>query len=53
MKQLIILTASVLLGIFLFNMIAGSSDDSMYSAAKRLWQQEAQLHTMQDGRTEK
>ena len=50
MKQLIILTASVILGIFLFGMVAGSSEDSMYSAAKRLWQREAEIRTMQDGR---
>ncbi|MBQ1524900.1 MAG: hypothetical protein IIZ55_07210 [Firmicutes bacterium] len=50
MKQLIIMTASVLLGIFLFGLIAGSGEDSVYSSVKRLWNREISVHTLQDGR---
>ncbi len=50
MKQLIVMTASVLLGIFLFNLIAGGGDSSVYSSVKRLWAREIEVHSMQDGR---
>jgi len=38
MKQLIILVASIMLGIFLFNLIAGSGNDSIYSSVGNYWQ---------------
>ncbi|MBR0140545.1 MAG: hypothetical protein IJM17_09725 [Firmicutes bacterium] len=50
MKQLIVMAASVLLGIFLFNLIAGSSESSVYSSVKRLWVKEIEVHSIQDGR---
>ena len=45
MKQLIVLVASVLLGIALFGMIAGP-DDSVYSAVGGLWDKEVTLRTV-------
>ena len=40
MKQFIVLTASILLGVFLFNLIAGSGSDSVYSEVKTVWEKE-------------
>ncbi|MBQ3921442.1 MAG: hypothetical protein II689_04300 [Firmicutes bacterium] len=50
MKQLIVLTATVMLGIFLFTLIAGSQDGSIYSALRGVWVREAASRTMVDGR---
>ena len=47
MKQLIILIASILLGVALFNMIAGDSPKSTKSVLKNVWQQEMQVKTLQ------
>jgi len=48
MKQLIILAASVLLGVFLFHLIAGDSEKSMYSQVKNVWQMEMDARTRTD-----
>ncbi len=50
MKQLIILAASVLLGVYLFGLVAGGQESSVYSSVKRLWSREISVHTLQDGR---
>ena len=47
MKQLIVLAASVILGLALFSMIAGS-DNSIYSAARNVWESEAGLRIYKD-----
>lgn len=47
MKQLIVLTASVILGLALFWLIAGRGN-SVYSAAGNLWEQEADLRVLSD-----
>ena len=49
MKELIILIASLMLGLFLFNLIAGDRDNSIYSAVKGVWNQEIRVRTLQDG----
>ena len=46
MKQLIILTASILLGVALFNLIAGDAPGSTKSTLKNVWQQEMQYKTL-------
>ncbi|MBR0130308.1 MAG: hypothetical protein IJM08_03285 [Firmicutes bacterium] len=48
MKQLIILVSTIILGIFIFRMVAGPEDGSIYSSVKRLWQSEIQVRTVQD-----
>jgi len=50
MKQLIVLLASVLLGIFIFNLIAGPGKSSIYSSVGRLWQQEIKTKSIEDRR---
>ena len=47
MKQLIVLVASVLLGLALFGMIAGR-ENSILSAAKNVWENEAELRVLSD-----
>ncbi|MCR4804173.1 MAG: hypothetical protein K5981_00770 [Clostridia bacterium] len=49
MKELIILIASLLLGLVLFTLIAGPDDGSIYSAVKGVWNTEIQVRTQQDG----
>lgn len=49
MKQLIVMVASIMLGLALFGMIAGDGDGSTYSLVKKVWQQEITLRTMGDG----
>lgn len=49
MKELIILIASIMLGLCLFNLIAGDGDRSIYSAVKGVWNQEIQVRTLEDG----
>ena len=48
MKQLIVLVASIMLGIFIFGLIAGPQDGSIYSEVKGVWQQEIEARTMSD-----
>ena len=47
MKQRIVLTASILLGLALFSLIAGR-EGSIYSAAKNVWESEAELRVLSD-----
>ncbi|MBO5667238.1 MAG: hypothetical protein J6S45_07310 [Firmicutes bacterium] len=47
MKQLIIMVATILLGISIFQMIAGPSEDSIRSSVGQLWQQEIEMRTME------
>ena len=49
MKELIILIASIMLGLCLFNLIAGDSDNSIYSAVKGVWNTEIRARTLEDG----
>jgi len=49
MKELIILIASVMLGLCLFSLIAGDGDNSIYSAVKGVWNTEIQARTLEDG----
>lgn len=49
MKELIVLIASLMLGLFLFNLIAGEQDTSIYSAVKGVWNTEIRTRTLEDG----
>lgn len=48
MKDLIILIAMILLGLFLYDLVAGPQDSSIYSAVKNVWVREAEARTMND-----
>ena len=48
MKQVIVMTASILLGIFLFDLIAGPSEGSIDSQVGHLWQQQVTVRTQRD-----
>ena len=48
MKQMIILAATIMLGVFLFNLIAGPDEESIYSEVKNVWQHEIGARTMTD-----
>lgn len=48
MKQMIILAAMIMLGVFLFGLIAGPDEGSIYSEVKNVWQQEISARTMSD-----
>lgn len=50
MKQLLVMLASIMLGVTLFGLIAGSGDDSVYSLVKGVWQSEITMRTMEDGK---
>lgn len=45
MKQFIVLCSTVLLGITIFNMIMGPSEDSIISIVKEVWWQGIQIRT--------
>ena len=47
MKQIIVLVASVMLGLALFGMIAGK-DNSVYSVLRKAWEKEADLRVFSD-----
>ncbi|MBQ1418942.1 MAG: hypothetical protein II418_05005 [Firmicutes bacterium] len=49
MKELIILIASIMLGLCLFSLIAGEQETSIYSAVKGVWNTEIQARTLEDG----
>ena len=40
MKEFIIMTAMVMLGVFIFNLIAGSGDDSIINALEKMFRHE-------------
>ena len=48
MKQMIVLAATIMLGIFLYGLIAGPQEGSIYSEVKGVWQQEIEARTMTD-----
>ena len=48
MKHLIIMIASILLGIFLFDLIAGPGEDSVYGGNTGLLERQNRYRTMQD-----
>ncbi len=48
MKQFIVLIATVILGLFLFDLIAGPGDDSVYSSVRSLWINEIGQRTVRD-----
>ncbi|MBQ1907707.1 MAG: hypothetical protein II803_04305 [Firmicutes bacterium] len=48
MKHLIIMIASILLGIFLFDIIAGPGEGSVYSGLRGFWENEIRYRTVQD-----
>ncbi len=43
MKQIIILCAFILLGLVIYNMIAGPDADSVLNTAKGVWEREIQV----------
>jgi len=45
MKQLIVMAALIVLGIALFNLIAGEDESSIISIMKGVWEQEIQMRT--------
>ncbi len=48
MKQLIVLLATVVLGLFLFQLIAGKDEGSIYSSVKKVWLAEIGQRTMRE-----
>ena len=48
MKQLIVLIATVMLGLFLFGLIAGRDDASIYSSVRKVWVNEIGQRTMRE-----
>ncbi|MGI6728144.1 MAG: hypothetical protein ACOX4P_06245 [Anaerovoracaceae bacterium] len=45
MKQLIVMIAMVVLGISIFNLIAGGDEGSIVSVVKGVWGQEIEMRT--------
>jgi hypothetical protein len=45
MKQLIVMAATVALGVLLFQLIAGDADDSVLSVLKSVWEQEIAIRS--------
>lgn len=45
MKQFIVLCSTVLLGIAIFHLIMGDSNDSVINTVKDVWQSELQMKT--------
>lgn len=45
MKQFIILTSTILLGVAIFNMIMGDDSNSIFNVVKDVWYYEAELRT--------
>ena len=48
-SSIIILIASIMLGLCLFSLIAGEQETSIYSAVKGVWNTEIQARTLEDG----
>ena len=46
MKEMIVLIASIMLGILLVNLIAGPQAESSYSAVKDVWMQEIEARNI-------
>lgn len=47
MKQLVVLVAMIALGTFIFNLVAGSGENSIKSGLERIWQKELSYRTVQ------
>lgn len=45
MKQLIVMFAMIVLGVTIFNLIAGGDDNSILSVMKGVWEQEILIRT--------
>jgi hypothetical protein len=45
MKQFIVLCSTVILGIMIYNMVAGPGSDSVMSTVSEVWQQGIQIRT--------
>lgn len=45
MKQFIVLCSTIILGIAIFNMIAGPGDDTVMSTVSEVWQQGIEVRT--------
>ena len=45
MKQFIVLCSTIILGITIFNMIAGPGDDTVMSTVSAVWQQGIEVRT--------
>lgn len=45
MKQIIVMTAMIVLGIAIFSLIAGEDDSSIINVVKGVWEQEIQMRT--------
>jgi len=45
MKQLIVMVATIMLGLCLFRLIAGPDDGSILNSVGQLWQQEIDMRT--------
>ncbi len=45
MKQLIVMAATVVLGVYLFGLVAGPQEGSINSSVRQLWQEEIALRT--------
>lgn len=45
MKQFIIIMASLMLGIIIYNMIAGPDEGSIMSSVKHVWEEEIEMRT--------
>ncbi|MGN0710299.1 MAG: hypothetical protein ACI4LO_00965 [Anaerovoracaceae bacterium] len=45
MKQYMVLAAMIVLGIYIFNTVAGPDDDSINSSLKYMWQQGLEIRT--------
>ncbi len=48
MKQLIVMIAAIILGVYIFGLVAGPGEGSIYSGVRQLWQQEIKVRTVQD-----
>ncbi len=45
MKQYIVLISMIILGIYIFNILAGNGEDSVYSSLQGAWQQGVVIRT--------
>ncbi len=45
MKQYIVLCSTIILGIMIYNMIMGQSDDSVINVVSGVWEQGIQIRT--------
>jgi hypothetical protein len=48
MKQLIVMAAAIMLGAFIFGLVAGPQEGSVRSVLRGVWQQEVDMRTMNE-----